>query len=692
MLVSLSASYQDFKLSCKLLSWNINGIKKKFQTTDVQTLFAGYDIVAISETHLNILSKCPENFLLIARSEPIESKSPRGGVALYKKIESEFDVVVISQRDFTDSIIFKITPIEVICVVLYIPPSNTKYFSEEYMEHLQLLLSNFKHIPTCLIGDMNSRFGQPPMFNENIAYNDNPDTIINTNGRTLIQMIKQNKSFHLLNGLRSQELICDTDFTFFKGELRSQNDISLTNCVDMISEFKILNRNPVSDHKPIAVTLSRKPTTQLELVASCALDTLKHDHYDINKKVLQTVRLTQLDVPSCIRALDAAAAEVKAFIEGGTRSNNDICTKITNIIYATCKANKKTPEHNEEVILTNQNCNSRHYVAIAEANFQRYNQMLLEGREENEYLTYLNTWLEAEKQAKLNMNEEMNTRVNERWNSCKMKDGKSLWKAIDWKGKSVKEKTEEIPANIIHTYFKAIFQSFKTKGNPTLKEGVVYECGYVEELDDDITVEEINQSMNEIGTGTGLDGIAPDILKIIPASMRSLIHQLFNKIYSSDYPTHWQDQLLFPHPKKGHKPTTPQLRGIAIGALLSRVYDKILTKRFKDWYMPNKQQAGFRELMGCLLQIFVIYLLMELANATGKDLYVAFMDYEKAFDYLNRKRLMDKLCQKKSREAVCSCYTQHVPDNSLRTQIIQHTIRRKNQYRTWCYPRERIIC
>ena len=50
--------------------------------------------------------------------------------------------------------------------------------------------------------------------------------------------------------------------------------------------------------------------------------------------------------------------------------------------------------------------------------------------------------------------------------------------------------------------------------------------------------------------------------------------------------------------------------------------------------------------MGCLLQIFVIYLLMELGNATGKDLYVAFMDYEKAFDYLNRKRLMDKLCQK----------------------------------------------
>ena len=165
-------------------------------------------------------------------------------------------------------------------------------------------------------------------------------------------------------------------------------------------------------------------------------------------------------------------------------------------------------------------------------------------------------------------------------------------------------------------------------------------------MDKDITVDEVNKAIDEIGTGTGLDGIAPDVLKIIPMSMRLLIHQLFNKIYSSTYPTNWQDQLLLPHPKKGHEPANPQLRGIAIGILLSRIYDKILNKRFKDWYVPNKHQAGFREFMGCLLQIFVIYLLMELANLTGKELYVAFMDYEKAFDYLNRKRLMDKLCQK----------------------------------------------
>ena len=307
-------------MSCKILSWNINGIKKKFQSEEAQTLFAGYDLVIISETHLNILSKCPKDFMLLARSKPIESATPRGGVAVYKKIDSEFDVTVITQHDFKDCIVLRITPIEVICIALYIPPSNTKYFSVEYLETLQLLLSNFKHTPTCLIGDLNSRLGQPPIFNKDISYKSNSDKVVNANGRTLDRILKEERSFHVLNGLQYSDIDCDTDFTFFKGELCSQNDIALTNYVEMISGFQILDKLVLSDHKPISVNITMKPKIQLELVAGCAMDTLKHDHYDINKKVLQTVRLSHLDVPSCMSTMDVAASELKEVMEKETLS------------------------------------------------------------------------------------------------------------------------------------------------------------------------------------------------------------------------------------------------------------------------------------------------------------------------------------------------------------------------------------
>ena len=164
-----------------------------------------------------------------------------------------------------------------------------------------------------------------------------------------------------------------------------------------------------------------------------------------------------------------------------TLTNNEICTKITNIIYSTCKSNKKTSTTTAESTLNNQNCSSQHYFAIAQANFRRYQQLLLEGRDINEYLTYLNTWVEAEKLAKEHKEEEMNTRVNKNWISCKH-DGRSLWRAIDWKGKNVKEKTEEIPADVIQSYFRGIFQSQKNKNNKTLVKGETYECEWVEVL------------------------------------------------------------------------------------------------------------------------------------------------------------------------------------------------------------------
>ena len=104
----------------------------------------------------------------------------------------------------------------------------------------------------------------------------------------------------MINGLQTKSLDCDSTFTFFLGDVSSQNDISLTNNTDLISEFKILEKNVYSDHKPLSITLNAKPKAPLELVAECALATLKHDHYDINTKVKQTVRLSQRDIQGCI--------------------------------------------------------------------------------------------------------------------------------------------------------------------------------------------------------------------------------------------------------------------------------------------------------------------------------------------------------------------------------------------------------
>ena len=112
--------------------------------------------------------------------------------------------------------------------------------------------------------------------------------------------------------------------------------------------------------------------------------------------------------------------------------------------------------------------------------------------------------------------------------------------------------------------------------------------------------------------------------------------------FRTKYPDIWKSQFLFPHAKKRHTSTEPKLRGIAIAPLLSRIYDIILNTRFCKRFIPNKEHAGFRKGQGCLLQIFTLYLLLELA----KSLFVAFLDYKKAFDFLNHPKLVEKMIPK----------------------------------------------
>ena len=142
---------------------------------------------------------------------------------------------------------------------------------------------------------------------------------------------------------------------------------------------------------------------------------------------------------------------------------------------------------------------------------------------------------------------------------------------------------------------------------------------------------------------------------------------MFNRVFSSIYPVEWTKQLLRPEEKKGHTLKAPKLRGVAITQLLPTLYDIILYNRFNLWYIPNFEQAGFRASMGCLLQIFAIYIVMEYLKSLGKTLYVGFLDYEKAFDFINRAKIIEHLKEKgagaRFTKAVASMYeeTSYIP-------------------------------
>ncbi len=163
---------------------------------------------------------------------------------------------------------------------------------------------------------------------------------------------------------------------------------------------------------------------------------------------------------------------------------------------------------------------------------------------------------------------------------------------------------------------------------------------YVPVLDDPFTMEELNISLREIGTGVSLDGIPPAIANILPCNIREHMLELLNRVFNEQYPEEWSKNILHSIKKEGHTPRDPKLRGIAIGPFLCRIYDIIIDRRFCSWYTPNREQAAGKKEQGCPLQIFMLILMIDYSREKEKDLYIGFLDYEKAFDYANRAGIL----------------------------------------------------
>ena len=99
----------------------------------------------------------------------------------------------------------------------------------------------------------------------------------------MLEILENANSFHIVNGLQCGSINCDSDFTFFRGNSRSQNDVCLINQIDVIHSFSILDINTYSDHKPLRIIISSKPVIPLDINNACAKYAFSYDHHDINR-------------------------------------------------------------------------------------------------------------------------------------------------------------------------------------------------------------------------------------------------------------------------------------------------------------------------------------------------------------------------------------------------------------------------
>ena len=144
------------------------------------------------------------------------------------------------------------------------------------------------------------------------------------------------------------------------------------------------------------------------------------------------------------------------------------------------------------------------------------------------------------------------------------------------------------------------------------------------------------------GKAAGPDEIPAEAIKGDMKTAVEILYELFGKIWEKEeIPTEWREGTVIKLPKKGDLRECTNYRGIMLLSVPGKVFNRILLERMKEAVDPKlrDQQAGFRRNRSCADQIASLRIIVEQSLEWNSSLYINFIDYEKAFDSVDRETL-----------------------------------------------------
>ena len=130
---------------------------------------------------------------------------------------------------------------------------------------------------------------------------------------------------------------------------------------------------------------------------------------------------------------------------------------------------------------------------------------------------------------------------------------------------------------------------------------------------------------------SGGDGIPAELFQILKDDAVKVVHSICQQIWKTQqWPQGWKRSVFIPIPMKGNAKECSNYCTIALISYTSKVVLKIL-------------QAGFRKGRGTRDQIAKIRWIVEKARKFQKNVYFCFIDYTKAFNYVDHNKLENSL-------------------------------------------------
>jgi hypothetical protein len=141
----------------------------------------------------------------------------------------------------------------------------------------------------------------------------------------------------------------------------------------------------------------------------------------------------------------------------------------------------------------------------------------------------------------------------------------------------------------------------------------------------------------------GPDELPSEVIKLLDEDSIQKLTKLFNEIYATgEIPNEWLLSTFITLPKKPTASKCDEYRMISLMSHLLKTFIRIIHSRIQSACEDSldESQFGFRKGFGTREALFMINVLFQKCRDQRRDVYVCFLDYEKAFDRVKHDDMM----------------------------------------------------
>lgn len=593
----------------------MHGFKKLLNNINFREYIERFDIIYLSETHIEgdqSITWLNQQYdtIYISASRVNTKGRPSGGEIIAKK--RELTNITFERKGTIPQISIKQGNENIVLLPIYL---NYNKWTADY-ERLQETLIKDTTANLMIIGDLNARTGSqqtnipPEIVKAAWKTRDSKDNQENANGTKLMELINDH-GMYVLNGCTKSDEIGEYTFLTKKGQ--SVIDYCIIGGTWLHRKIDIkVGGEEYSDHMPLEIT------TELELN---------------RRNICEQRSIYRPNNIEYIHAIERLLAQKET-----ADTTEEAIDNLQKVIKLACPPIKRKPIKQNPWFTYE--CNKQR---------GRTRRLLKKFKKSNTSEDRMNYAIQQKKYQETcrEAREHYSNTIEMKFKSCN--NSKQLWMALKEYAGYHSPNIIEAPVNQIADHLGKEMRS-EMEDRPTPPETTRTE---VEELDRDLSEEEIRQAMRDmkLNKAPGPDGITNECLRVETPNLVETIHGLFSKIWKEErVPNAFREAVTYPIFKKGIRTSPANYRGISLLNSIGKLFMSIIRRRLEKFVtqkgLLKENQAGFRSGYSTIDQIFALRGAVDLYKKRGMKLYVAFVDFSAAFDTLNREKLLLKLTDK----------------------------------------------